>query len=272
MQQLRLIQDFGLLEDTLKAQIKEVFSKGDHVAVKVHMGETKNPYFLKPETIKRVVKVLNELKLKPFLFDSIVLYRGGRDTKEKYYKTAEKHGFTEKSIGCPIMISDTGIEVKAKNLVVHVCKEIAEADGLLVISHVKGHCNYGFGAAIKNLGMGGVLPQSKRDIHIAEDAETDNLLAQSTGAVLSRVKKVFFVNFLIDIAKECDCCNDAGPIVAEDMGILFGKDIVAIDKASLDLINKQKPNIFKKLHDHDPYLQIKYARELGLGEEKYAIS
>jgi uncharacterized Fe-S center protein len=99
----------------------------------------------------------------------------------------------------------------------------------------------------------------------------DDLLAQGAQAVLSKTKKVFFINFIIDIAKNCDCDNDAGPIVAKDIGILFGKDAVAIDKASIDLINEQKKDVFKDLHHHDPYLQIKYAKELKIGEEDYDI-
>ena len=273
MQKLKLIKDLSKLEETLKEQVKDVFSKWESIAVKVHMGETKNPYYIKADVIKKIVYVLNLLELKPFLFDSVVLYGGGRDSVEKYYKTAEEHGFTEEAIGCPIVISDKGVLVKTKDLVVHVCKELAEADGMLVLSHVKGHCNAGFGAAIKNLGMGGVAPKSKADIHKEEKASFDELLAEGAQAVLKAVgKKVFYVNFLINIAKECDCCNDAGEIVVKDIGVLFGKDIVAIDKASLDLVNKQNKDIFKKLHTHDPHLQIKYAKELGIGEEEYIFA
>jgi len=272
MSKLKLIEDLNRLEETLKEQIKNFFSKGDKIAVKVHMGEIKNPYYIKPSIIKRIIGVLNKIGLKPFLFDSVVLYPGERDSVEKYYRTAEKHGFTEEEIGCPITISDKGLDIKTKDMVVHVCKELIEADGMLVISHVKGHCCFGFGGAIKNLGMGGVTPDSKREIHAGGQAEEDDLLAQGAQAVLSSLKKVFYINFLIDIAKNCDCANEAGPIVAEDIGVLFGTDIVAIDKASVDLVYKQKPNIFEELHDHDPYLQIKYAKKLGIGEEKYDIS
>jgi uncharacterized Fe-S center protein len=272
MQRLKLIKDLNRLEETLREQIRYVFSKEERIAVKVHMGEARNKYYIKAPIIKKIVCVLNEVGLNPFLFDSVVLYPGERDTVEKYYKTAEKHGFTEKEIGCPIIISDKGIDVKTKDMAVHVCKELIEADGMLVVSHVKGHCCYGFGGAIKNLGMGGVTPESKKEIHNAGQAETDDLLAQSAQAVLSKFKKVFYVNFLIDIAKNCDCANEAGPVVAEDIGVLFGKDIIAIDKASVDLINQQKPGVFEKLHNHDPYLQIKYSKELGLGEEEYDIS
>ena len=272
MENLTLIRDFGLLEKTLKRYAKGIFSEGDRVAVKIHMGEINNPYYLSPDIIKRVIAVLKELKLKPFLFDSVVLYSGERDTVAKYKNTAKKHGFTEETVGCPIIISDTGVDVKMEDLVFHVCKELSEAEGLLNASHVKGHCCYGFGGAIKNLGMGGVTPKSKEDIHTAQYVESDKLLAESAKAVLSFFKKVLHVNFIINIAKDCDCCNNAGPIVADDIGILFSKNIVAVDKASIDLIYRQKPGIFEKLHKKDPYLQIKYAEELGMGDGKYDIS
>jgi len=327
MQKLKLIRDLSKLEYTAREQIKNVFSKGDRIVVKFHMGETSNKYYIKAPIIKRIINLLNGLGLKPFLFDSPARYEGGRSSIEDYYKTAASHGFTEENIGCPIIISDESVDVKTKNLKIHVCRSVAEAEGVLVVSHVKGHVCCGVGGAIKNLGMGCVSKDSKGDIHEgampkvigicrgcglckencpADSIEIidgkasfdldgcwgcstcilscpygaleprtalfDDLLAQGAQAVLSRVKKVFFINFLIDIAKKCDCANDAGPIVVKDIGALFGKDAVAIDKASIDLINKQKKDIFKDIHHHDPYLQIKYAKGLKIGEEGYDIS
>lgn len=272
MEKLALLRDTDRAGEELLKRLDGFFLKGGRIAVKLHMGEKHNPYFLKPERIKKMVDALLKLGLKPFLFDSVVLYKGARDTVEKYIKTAESHGFTEKSMGCPIAISETGVDVKTEDLVIHVCKELSEADGMLVVSHVKGHCCYGFGGAIKNLGMGGVTPASKNDIHVAEKGiPTDKLLAEGAQAVLSFFSKVYYVNFLINISKECDCCNNAGPILVDDIGALFGRDIVAIDQASLDLINMAKKDVFMKVHSHDPQLQITYAKELGLGDDKYEL-
>ncbi|MEE9525146.1 MAG: DUF362 domain-containing protein [Candidatus Woesearchaeota archaeon] len=269
MQHLKLIKEFD--SEVFREQIKGIFDKGESVAVKLHMGEKNNPYYLKAPIVKKIVDVLIELELKPFLFDSVVLYAGPRDSKQGYEEVAKEHGFGE--VGCPVVIGDKGVTVETKNLKVQVCKELVEADGMLVLSHVKGHCNSGFGGAIKNLGMGGVIPESKSDIHQAKESSFDDLLAQGAQAVLKAVgEKVFYINFLIDIAEECDCCNNAGDIVADDIGVLMGKDIVAIDKASVDLIYEQKPKIFDKIHNKDPYLQIKFAKELGIGEEEYDIS
>lgn len=44
---------------------------------------------------------------------------------------------------------------------VKVSKILAEAENVLVLSHVKGHECTGFGGAVKNLGMGGVTKESK---------------------------------------------------------------------------------------------------------------
>ncbi|MFH1106149.1 MAG: DUF362 domain-containing protein, partial [Candidatus Aenigmatarchaeota archaeon] len=54
---------------------------------------------------------------------------------------------------------------KGKYLTYEIAKELAEADGVLVLTHVKGHTCSGFGGAIKNLGMGALSPKSKADVH-----------------------------------------------------------------------------------------------------------
>jgi uncharacterized Fe-S center protein len=48
---------------------------------------------------------------------------------------------------------------------VEVATKIHDADFLLVLSHVKGHMITGFGGAVKNLGMGCVTKESKREQH-----------------------------------------------------------------------------------------------------------
>ncbi|MEM3609939.1 MAG: DUF362 domain-containing protein, partial [Candidatus Anstonellales archaeon] len=95
------------------------------------------------------------------------LYKGSRDTPEKYLETARKNGFTEETIGCPIIISDEGTKVKGKKYLkeIEVAKEIQDADGLVVISHFKGHPEAGFGGCIKNLGMGCATKKTKKIEH-----------------------------------------------------------------------------------------------------------
>jgi len=312
-------------EQALKKELSNVFSENEKIAVKLHMGEKGNKYFLKPEFVKKVIDVMKGLNLKLFLFDSPVGYKGGRDTEEKYYKTAEEHGFNDVA---PIVISDDSITIKTDNLDAEVCKPLTEADGVLVLSHVKGHFCSGFGAAIKNLGMGALSKKTKGDIHTggkpeylqgctlcgecakacpldnirydkrpyfdknwccgcsdcvyackfnaikAKNAGFDKLLSEGAGAALSKFKKSYFVNAMINISEHCDCADDSrdNKIVLEDVGILLGDDIVAIDKTSMDLINeKAGKDLFKEIHKKSPLVHIKEAEKLGMGKTEYEL-
>jgi uncharacterized Fe-S center protein len=99
-------------------------------------------------------------------------------------------------------------------------------------------------------------------------------LTEAAAAVLEKFKnKVAFINFLIDITELCDCVPNASRKFAPDIGILGSKDIVAIDKASIDLIKKSCNNesVFLDIHKVDPEIMIKIGEEIGLGEANYNL-
>lgn len=100
-------EDEGKFLEKLKSELKGYFSGS--VAVKLHMGELGNKYFLKPVFVKKVVEILKEHGTKPFLFDSPVVYKSPRHFPKGYLLVARKHGFTEKKIGCPVIVSDAFI-------------------------------------------------------------------------------------------------------------------------------------------------------------------
>jgi len=315
-----------LLQKELKKELEKVFFRDEKIAVKVHMGEEGNKFYLKPNVIKEVVKILLDLGVKPFLFDSPVTYKGERDSAEKYLSLSKKHGFSEKYIGCPVVISNESIAEKTKHLDVGVCKELVDADGVLVVSHVKGHLCCGFGGAIKNLGMGALSKKTKNYIHTGGEPQYigdcnlcgecakacpldnirydkrpyfdknkccgcsncvivckfnalktknyffDALLAEGASAALRNFKKSYFLSFIIDIAKTCDCHPRAEHSGLKDIGILMGKNIVVIDKASIDLINKKAgKDFFKEIHHKSPLVHIKEAEKLGMGNEDYKL-
>ena len=108
-------------------------------------------------------------------------------------------------------------------------------------------------------------------------------LAHSAAAVLSRFPdKVAFINFVQDITPDCDCAPPSGLPVVSDIGILASMDVVAIDKASLDLIAKAKPtekyghmvssDILGDINGTDSLIQIRTAQALGLGQMAYQLS
>jgi len=149
------------------------FRKGALVAVKVHWGEPGNADFLSPLYARTVVQRLKELGLKPFVTETNTLYRGARHNALDNLTSAARHGFTPETLGCPVLVADglRGTDYREVPLTggrtptARVAAAIAEADGLVVLSHVKGHVVFGFGGALKHLGMGCSPSGSKQYLH-----------------------------------------------------------------------------------------------------------
>ena len=299
---------------------------GKKVPLKLHMGENKNPYFVKPELVKLAVDELKKVHADPFLFDTTVAYHGARYTKTKYLTLANLHGFTMKNVGCDVVIDDSGVSTVVEGRTFEVADHLKDATHIFALSHVKGHIQSGMGGAIKNFGMGGVTKETKIRIHDSsypvyqkyactycgvcaevcpfhaikvneeskdynekacfgcgacvdacpskalqyQDADLQFLLACSAKACVQG-KNVLYLNELKRIAKGCDCDPNAGPIICPDIGYLVGDDPVAIDKASLDLINNVKENVFEKVNKVNPLKQIKYGEQIGLGSALYEL-
>ena len=85
------------------------------------------------------------------------------------------------------------------------------------------------------------------------------------GVIKFMKEKIIFINVLENITKDCDCMGFNQKMLAEDIGILAGDDVVAIDKASVDLANK------KGKFGNEDAVQINYAFEKQLGEKEYEI-
>jgi uncharacterized Fe-S center protein len=77
-------------------------------------------------------------------------------------------------------------------------------------------------------------------------------------------KRVLYINALVNIAGNCDCDANPGPIICPDIGYLLANEPAAIDRASLDLIDEVRPKIFEEVNGIDPTEQIRYAQEMGL--------
>jgi len=138
---------------------------GKAVPIKLHMGEPGNPYFVSPELARIVVTAVKEAGGHPFLFDTVVAYPGDRSHRQGYERVAYRHGFTRDNVGCNVTIGERGVRVVEADVALEVATQLHEADCMVVLSHVKGHIQAGFGGAIKNLGMGGVTKASKRRVH-----------------------------------------------------------------------------------------------------------
>lgn len=327
----------SICENILPNSIKP----GGLIAIKLHMGERGGGTFIRPSLVRPIVEFVKELGGRPFLTDTSTLYRRGRGNALEYLETALTNGFSPGAVGCPIIIGDglkgeAGVELNfnGKRLKkVYVASAIASADGMVVVSHGKGHRLCGFGGAIKNVGMGCLSMEGKISIHRASqpvvkeeacvgcgvcqercrwgaieltngkariDYEAcvgcfDCFIACPSGAVgppekgreelLARLAeaaaavaahfegRISYVNFLIDITELCDCVPNLSKKLAPDVGVLGSNDMVAIDKASMDLILQRSGNnrAFLETYGVDPEIAIREAEKLGLGDPTYEL-
>jgi len=120
-------------------------------------------------------------------------------------------------------------------------------------------------------------------LYLPEDAKTifQINLAHAAQAVTARFRKgkITYINFLQDITKACDCCTPSGIPLTSDIGILGGEDPVAIDKASIDLIdraptyreNLERNDTLGRLNGTSSLIHLKTAEKLGLGTLSYDL-
>ncbi len=93
------------------------------------------------------------------------------------------------------------------------------------------------------------------------------------GAVIDKREKSLFLNFMLDMTKDCDCLGSRQKKIIPDVGILASRDPVAIDQATIDL-TKEKfgRNLTEVAWPHlDPTIQLEHAVKIGLGSRDYNL-
>ncbi len=84
--------------------------------------------------------------------------------------------------------------------------------------------------------------------------------------------KSVFLNFLLQVTKDCDCLAKNQPAVVEDIGILASFDPVAVDKASVDLVlERAGRDVLREGYDLDWSVQLAYGEKVGLGFLEYEL-
>jgi uncharacterized Fe-S center protein len=114
----------------------------------------------------------------------------------------------------------------------------------------------------------------------------ENMVEYTMGVLQGKADKALFINFITDVSPACDCypANDA-PIV-KNIGVVASTDPVAIDQASVDLVNAEPAlagtrlttntapgeDKFKGIYPKvDWEIQLDYAERLGLGSRTYEL-
>ncbi len=279
------------------ANLAQIIKPNDGVALKIHFGEPGNTAFLKPQEVQPIFEKIKACQGKPFYTDCNVLYSGPRKETNTHLQVAKNHGYTN-----VIIPEQDDILIKEVNL--KHCKKVylgaagLKAPVIIALTHFKGHELTGFGGTLKNLGMGFGTRLGKLKMHQdcknCDQVKTcrrnqtveacwigsptlvqEKIVEYAYGAVQG--KKCAYFNFIIRVSPNCDCYDHNDEPIVPDVGVLASFDPVAIDQASVDLVNQtegrvRSRNKFRAIYSNvDWAVQLKYAEEIGLGSRKYEL-
>lgn len=255
-----------------------------NVAIKLHSGEVGNQNFLKPEFWKPVIDYVGGT-----VVECNTAYDGERNTTEKHIRTIKKHGWDEyfdvdimDAEGPDLELEIPNGKVIKKN---YVGKNIEKYDGMLVLSHFKGHPMGGYGGALKQLSIGVASSYGKAYIHgagVPEEiwtADHDSFLesmADAAGSIVDYFdKNLVYVNVMKNMSVDCDCCAVAEDPCMDDIGILVSLDPIAIDQACIDLVyhsdDPGRDHLVERIETRNGVHTIEAAAELGYGSREYEL-
>jgi uncharacterized Fe-S center protein len=102
-------------------------------------------------------------------------------------------------------------------------------------------------------------------------------MAEYCYGIIKKVKNLGYINYVINVSPNCDCYDYNDPPIVDNIGFLASKDIVTIDQACCDLVNKTEGRIkskdkFRTLYpDVNWEVQLEYAEKIGLGKREYTL-
>jgi len=154
---LKLFEKLVIAADGMK-----IMAKNEVCAIKTHFGEDGNINFLHPLFTRRLISMVRKSGASPFLAETTTLYSGRRFHADTHLELAREHGFDF----APIIITDGlfGDEYDDVNGA-KIALGFKRVSAIIAASHFKGHMLTGFGAAIKNIGMGCASKGGKLDLH-----------------------------------------------------------------------------------------------------------
>lgn len=252
------------------------------VAIKLHTGEPNGPNILPREWVRDLQATIPESTI----VECNVLYPSPRQTTEGHREVIRQNGWTF----CPVDIMDAEGDVSLpvpggrRLKEVAVGKHLLNYDSLLALTHFKGHVMGGFGGSLKNIAIGCASGKvGKAQLH----REGNQLwsggpnfmerMVEGGKAVTSHFgPRIAYINVLRKMSVSCDCEGvNAAPVTLPDLGILASTDILAVDKASVDMVyalpEDVRRDMAERIESRSGLRQLSYMKEMGMGSDQYEL-
>jgi hypothetical protein len=150
------------------------------------------------------------------------------------------------------------------------------------VALVDPECCIGCGECVATCYTGALAISWQSDPAIVQQKTAEYM----AGALTDKEGKFAAINFLLSVTPDCDCLGWSDNAIVPDIGIAASTDPVAIDAASLDLVNqalgiaasvlpesaRQGQDKFASIHSGiDPRAQLVHAEKMGLGSRDYKL-
>lgn len=114
----------------------------------------------------------------------------------------------------------------------------------------------------------------------------EKMVEYTMGVLKNKAGKTLYLNFITDISPACDCYGHNDAPIVRDIGIVAATDPIAIDQASVDLVNREPalPDSCLTTHTQsgddkfrgvypniDWEIQLDYAESIGIGTRSYEL-
>lgn len=264
------------------------------VAAKLHSGEDGNQNYVKPEFVKPIIDKVGGTVVECNTAYGDASGNGVRDNTESHLKLIEKHGWNKyfnvdlmDATGPDLKVPVSNGKILKYNL---LGKNITNYDSMLVLSHFKGHPAGGYGGALKQLSIGCASRAGKARIHSAgktkgrrlcwvlktpQDAFLESMADAASTVTEMFGKNIAYINMMVNLSVDCDCCNVAEDPCMADIGILASLDPVAIDQACMDLIKSSddpgREHFLERVESLNGEHTIEAAEALGIGSREYEL-
>lgn len=252
-------------------------------AVKVHTGEPNGPNIIPPAWVKEFLAAVPNTTV----VECNVLYDSPRQNTAGHRKTLEQNGWAAfTTVDIMDEDGDTPLPIKGgKHLKeVAVGKHLLNYDSMIALTHFKGHTMGGFGGSLKNIAIGCASGKvGKLQLHQENGVQWSGgpnfmeRMVEGGKAITDHFgPKITYVNVLRKMSVSCDCeGTSAQPVQLPDIGILASTDILAIDKASVDMIyalpEKTRAHMVERIESRSGLRQLSYMKELGMGSDDYEL-